>query len=46
MNWYEKPITEQKDLKLMLMRSQKPLIVTAASIGVMSLETFLGVIDR
>ncbi|GLV31106.1 Odorant receptor 85b [Carabus blaptoides fortunei] len=44
-NWYDSSVSVQKDLLLMILRSQKPLTLSAASLGVMSLETYLGVLS-
>ncbi|GLV41993.1 uncharacterized protein CBL_10152 [Carabus blaptoides fortunei] len=42
-NWYDSPVSVQKNLLLMILRSQRPLTLSAASMGVMSLEAYLGV---
>lgn len=42
-NWYDSPVPVQKNLLLMILRSQRPLTLSAASMGVMSLEAYLGV---
>ncbi|GLV44631.1 Odorant receptor 67c [Carabus blaptoides fortunei] len=44
-NWFDNSVSVQKDLMLMILRSQKPLTLSAASLGVMSLETYLGVLS-
>ncbi|KAJ8975933.1 hypothetical protein NQ317_014893, partial [Molorchus minor] len=41
--WYTKAPTIRKSLVLILLRSQKPLVLRAAGLKVMSLATFLGV---
>ncbi|XP_076253461.1 odorant receptor 4-like isoform X2 [Rhynchophorus ferrugineus] len=41
--WYNGPVSLQKNVKLMIMRGQRPLKLNVASIGVISLETFVGV---
>ncbi|KAF7276329.1 hypothetical protein GWI33_010468, partial [Rhynchophorus ferrugineus] len=40
--WYNGPVSLQKNVKLMIMRGQRPLKLNVASIGVISLETFVG----
>nr|UTN00972.1 odorant receptor [Semanotus bifasciatus] len=42
--WYNGPTYLRKNICLIIMRSQKPLKLRAASIGVISLETFVSVI--
>lgn len=42
-SWYNVPKSIQKDLLFIILRSQKPLTLTASSIGVMSHETYLKV---
>nr|QNH68046.1 odorant receptor 22 [Apriona germarii] len=42
--WYEKSPTVRKSLVLILLRSQRPLVLKAAGVNVMSLATFLGVL--
>ncbi|RZC42341.1 odorant receptor 67c-like, partial [Asbolus verrucosus] len=42
--WYQAPVDIQKDVLMVLMRSQKPLTLSAANLGVMSFPTFLSVI--
>ncbi|XP_018570955.1 odorant receptor 49b-like [Anoplophora glabripennis] len=42
--WYEKPPIVRKSLVLILLRSQRPLVLKAAGVNVMSLATFLGVL--
>ncbi|XP_015836240.1 odorant receptor 49b [Tribolium castaneum] len=43
--WHLAPVDVQKDIYMILMRSQKPLTLNAANIGVMSFPTFLRVIS-
>lgn len=43
MPWYLCEVYVQQQIKMIIMRAQKPLILTAISLGVISLETFLGV---
>ncbi|KAJ8981818.1 hypothetical protein NQ317_007404 [Molorchus minor] len=42
--WYNGPTKLRKNICLIIMRAQKPLKLRAASIGVISLETFVSVI--
>ncbi|KAJ3620078.1 hypothetical protein MTP99_004071 [Tenebrio molitor] len=44
-SWYRAPGDVQKDIRMILMRSQKALTLTAANMGVMSFPTFLRVIS-
>lgn len=39
--WYNCPVHVQKDIRMIIMRSQKPLTLNALNIGVMSFATFL-----
>nr|QNH68059.1 odorant receptor 35 [Apriona germarii] len=41
--WYNGPLRLRKIIYLIILRSQKPLLLKVASIGVISLETFLWV---
>ncbi|KAJ3652159.1 hypothetical protein Zmor_018148 [Zophobas morio] len=43
--WDAASVDVRKDIYMMLMRSQKPLTLNAANMGVMSFPTFLGVIS-
>ncbi|XP_072375698.1 odorant receptor 13a-like, partial [Diabrotica undecimpunctata] len=42
--WYNCPSSLQKSVLLMILRSQRPLKLTAASISTLSLQTFLSII--
>ncbi|KAK9754168.1 7tm Odorant receptor [Popillia japonica] len=43
MPWYDCPVNIQKDIMLIILRSQKPLTLKALSLGTWSDPTFLGV---
>nr|WJJ63306.1 odorant receptor 6 [Pachyrhinus yasumatsui] len=42
--WYNAPLNLQRHVKLIIMRGQRPLTLRVASIGVISLETFVAVL--
>lgn len=42
--WFNSPVAVQRDVMMVLMRSQKPLTLNAINMGVMSFATFLRVI--
>ncbi|GJQ81914.1 putative odorant receptor [Trypoxylus dichotomus] len=43
--WYNYPVKIQKDIKLVVLRSQRPLTLKAMSLGILSESTFLGIIS-
>lgn len=43
LNWFNFPVEAQKKVQMIVMRSQKPLVLDAAGMGLVSLPAFLTV---
>nr|CAD7449650.1 unnamed protein product [Timema bartmani] len=45
-DWYNSSTTFKKSLMMMIMRAQKPVVLTAGRFGVLSLESFTGILQK